>query len=89
MVCSAKTRFLTKSVRAVFFPGWLIYENKGKTCMSFQRVGTSNDMIRACGFGELWHRLNIDRLVMLLRCLDSRRAVLRDAARAMLHAELR
>jgi len=59
-----------------------------KRCLSFQTRGTSNGLIHACGFGEIWHRLNIDRLSTLLRCLESRRETLRQAAQAMLHAEL-
>ena len=44
-------------------------------------------LLQAFGIGELWHRLKVDRLLVLLRCLNSHREMLRNAARAMLHME--
>ena len=58
-----------------------------KEFMAKIRCGASapTRLLQAFGIGELWHRLKVDRLLVLLRCLNSHRAMLRNAARAMLH----
>ena len=48
---------------------------------------TATSVVKAMGLGELWHKLNIDRLLTLFRCLTSTREYLRLAARAGLYRE--
>ena len=46
-------------------------------------------LLKAVGIGDVWHQMKVERLLVLLRCLDSHRASLRETAEAMVFLEQR
>jgi len=63
-------------------PAWQVYKRKLKLARS-----SPTHLLHAMGIGEIWHRIKVDRFLVLLRCLDSHRLALRETAEAMLFLE--
>ena len=63
-------------------PAWSAY----KSAMHFAR-STSSRLLGAMGFGNLWHRLKADRLLVLIRCLNSRNKYVKQVTVATLFLE--
>ena len=66
----------------VMQPVWSAY----KSAMHLAR-STSSKLLGAMGFGNLWHRLKADRLLVLIRCLSSRNVYVKQVTRATLFLE--
>ena len=59
-----------------------------KKAMHFAR-STSESLLEASGFGGLWYRLKTDRLMVLIRCLNSRNSYVKQVTEAAVFLEAR
>ena len=74
-----------KEVENAIMPAWKALKNK----IHLPSVGAPNQLLKAVGIGDLWNSLKVDRLMLLLNCLESGRDTLRHAAEAMVFLEQR